>query len=278
MPEKKIVIKLNYSASSPRDMDLLSAGSPAEVEWNFLRIFTALGLLVLLVLIIYLIFNKYFVSSDSDANVQNNDIAALVEHSDTLSQNKDKLDIVLADEEGAVEAIEKASAAVFEKDRPTTVPAEQSETSVSVATAIDEIVSQSESLVSESIIQDRGVGVASSQPAASAGIARALFTRKIVNREPVGEIQSPLLLSAKGTDEIYFYSEFRGVKDSIRIHEWLLESKVMAKVEFNIGGNRWRVYSHKALNRKMFGDWTVKITDGDGIALAEYFLNLKPAP
>ena len=278
MPGKKIVIKLNYSASSPRDMDLLSAGSPAEVEWNFLRIFTALGLLVLLTSIIYLIFNKYFVYPDSDAKVQNNDIAALVEHSDTLSQNKDKLDIVLADEEGAVEAIEKASVAVFEKDRPTTVPAEQSETSVSVATPIDEIVSQSESLVSESRVQDRGVGVASSQPATSAGIARALFTRKIVNREPVGEIQSPLLLSAKGTDEIYFYSEFRGVKGSIRVHEWLLESKVMAKVEFNIGGNRWRVYSHKALNRKMLGDWTVKIKDGDGIALAEYFLNLKPAP
>jgi len=94
----------------------------------------------------------------------------------------------------------------------------------------------------------------------SNNISRAQFTTAVVGHEPADNI----VTLSNNNDRIYFFTELANLKGSTITHRWEYDGKIMAEVNFNIGGNRWRVYSSKSIKPEWTGTWTVAILDENG--------------
>jgi hypothetical protein len=93
-----------------------------------------------------------------------------------------------------------------------------------------------------------------------ARVARAMFTTKVENREPINRV----LVLDNTVSELYFFSDLRHMQGHTITHRWEHEGKVVASKSFNVRGPRWRVYSSTTLEPDMLGQWTVVITDEKG--------------
>ena len=109
--------------------------------------------------------------------------------------------------------------------------------------------------------------IAAAQPAAqpkSTGIvARAQFTNEIQDREPVDKVSN--LINDK--NRIYYFSEIKDAANQKVTHRWEHNGKVMSETSFDIGGDRWRVYSNKTLDPSLTGEWKVSVVDEAGSTL-----------
>jgi membrane protein implicated in regulation of membrane protease activity len=61
-------------------------------------------------------------------------------------------------------------------------------------------------------------------------------------------------------------------------HRWIYNGENKGEVQFQIGGDRWRVYSSKTLVPEWTGTWTVDVVDGDGNKLYTGTLDYQAAP
>ncbi|MEJ2062551.1 MAG: DUF2914 domain-containing protein [Reinekea sp.] len=90
-------------------------------------------------------------------------------------------------------------------------------------------------------------------------VARHQFTSAIEQREPVDE-----LTDAKNVNPLYFFTDLRNFEGTVVTHRWSYNGNVMAEVNFNVGGPRWRVYSSKKLQPEWDGVWKVEVLDETG--------------
>jgi hypothetical protein len=97
-------------------------------------------------------------------------------------------------------------------------------------------------------------------PVPDAYVARAIFTTKVVDREPVDQVVSV----GPERDRILFYTDLRNLQGRTVSHRWEFEGQFIGEVEFKVGGPRWRVYSKKTLNPSLNGKWTVLVLDQSG--------------
>ena len=97
-----------------------------------------------------------------------------------------------------------------------------------------------------------------SQPAG--WIARAALTSAVDDREPVDSVST---LSNDNTT-LFYFTEVRDMAGQTITHRWEHNGEVMAEVEFQIGGPRWRIYSSKTLMPTWLGDWKVSAIDAAG--------------
>ena len=95
-------------------------------------------------------------------------------------------------------------------------------------------------------------------------VSRALFTIGIDNREPVIMVDS---ISADSYNSISFFTELNGMSGETVTHQWLFDDKVMFEKSFEVGGDRWRVWTSKTLLPDWTGTWTVKVLNEDGSIL-----------
>lgn len=116
------------------------------------------------------------------------------------------------------------------------------------------------------------------QPAATGGavtildetyIARARLTTNVVNREPVDELGARVDIPSSGEDFVYFFTEIRGMAGRTVTHRWQYGGNVVASVPFQIGSDRWRVYSRKGIAANQAGSWTVTAIGPNGTELAK---------
>lgn len=98
---------------------------------------------------------------------------------------------------------------------------------------------------------------------ALAEVPRHQFTRDIADREPVDQ-----LTNATNINPLYYFTEIRNMTGATITHRWSYKNRVMAEVEFEIGGPRWRVYSSKELVPEWDGIWKVEVIDATGAILA----------
>lgn len=91
-------------------------------------------------------------------------------------------------------------------------------------------------------------------------VARGLFSTNIIDREPVDQV----IILTNAVKQIYFYTDLRNYQGQTITHRWEFEGKLVTEKKFEVGGARWRVYSHKDLNPTMIGTWTVVVSDGRG--------------
>lgn len=95
-------------------------------------------------------------------------------------------------------------------------------------------------------------------------VARATFTSEVVDREPVDTIDR---LSTDHV-QILFFTELRGLRGQTVTHRWEHGGEVLAEVPFEVGGDRWRVFSSKKLLPGWVGEWSVAVLDSEGRVLA----------
>jgi hypothetical protein len=95
-------------------------------------------------------------------------------------------------------------------------------------------------------------------------VIRAMFTIGIDNREPVIMVDS---ISPDSYNSISFFTELQGMTGKTVTHQWLFDDKVMFEKSFEIGGERWRVWTSKTLLPDWTGTWTVKVLNEDGSVL-----------
>ena len=94
-------------------------------------------------------------------------------------------------------------------------------------------------------------------------VRRANFTSGVHEHEPVDN-----LLSLSNTETIvYFFTELRGFTGQVVTHRWTYNDEVLAEVKFNVGGQRWRVWSKKTLLPFWVGDIHVSVVDEYGRVL-----------
>lgn len=96
-----------------------------------------------------------------------------------------------------------------------------------------------------------------------AKVVRAIFTTKIVDREPIDQV---LILGNK-TLAVSFFTELRHFEGQTITHKWMYNDKVESIVQFKVKGPRWRVYSRNELKPDQLGKWTVIVLDGTGRAI-----------
>jgi len=94
----------------------------------------------------------------------------------------------------------------------------------------------------------------------SAGISRSVFTTEIKDKEPVSELKK---ISVDVT-RVYFFTEFTGLNGHTIIHRWEYNGQVMAELNFQINGDRWRTWSSKNMLSSWVGKWQVSVLDEGG--------------
>jgi len=96
-------------------------------------------------------------------------------------------------------------------------------------------------------------------------VVRSAFTREIDEREPMENLQS--LTNDNG--QVKFFTELRDMSGQTAIHRWEYDGKVVAEVEFNVKGPRWRVWSSKSFVPQWTGDWKVSVVNAAGEVISE---------
>jgi hypothetical protein len=95
-------------------------------------------------------------------------------------------------------------------------------------------------------------------------VRRAQFTTGMRSREPVDELGNDFRIWPVEPERLYFFTELRGLAGNSITHKWLRDGALVATVNFEVGGPRWRVYSSKLITGSMTGQWSVRVEDGAG--------------
>lgn len=94
-------------------------------------------------------------------------------------------------------------------------------------------------------------------------VARAMFTTRVVSREPVDQI----LVLNNTQNKVFYFTDLRHFDGQTIIHKWIYNDKVESVKEFKVKGPRWRIFSKKELKPQQLGKWTVIIQDESGRAV-----------
>ena len=86
-------------------------------------------------------------------------------------------------------------------------------------------------------------------------LSNAEFALEIKERTPLNIVEE--LDNSFG--KIYFFTNIRNLQGQRVKHRWIYNNKVMAEVEFDVNGPRWRVWSSKNLWPTWLGEWTVEV-------------------
>ena len=108
------------------------------------------------------------------------------------------------------------------------------------------------------------------------GVKRFRLASSISNREPVGEL-SDIDFSNDGNTRVWAFSEVLNMRGQRLDYVWVYQDSEVARVRIRVGGNRWRNFSSKTVNRAMTGSWRVELQDDQGRQLASAAFLLEPA-
>ena len=96
-------------------------------------------------------------------------------------------------------------------------------------------------------------------------VTRAALTSAVENREPTDNLQN----ASTEQNQLYFFTELRDMSGQTAKHRWEFDGKVMAEVEFNVKGPRWRVWSSKSFVPGWTGNWKVSVINAAGDVVSE---------
>jgi hypothetical protein len=107
---------------------------------------------------------------------------------------------------------------------------------------------------------------------ANSPVSRAVFTTAIKNTEPVDSL-SELHSDA---EQVFLFTEFRGMTGDAVVHTWEYKGSVIARVHFHIEQPNVRLWSGRLLTPDMQGNWRVVVTNATGKILTEKTLDYNP--
>ncbi len=100
-------------------------------------------------------------------------------------------------------------------------------------------------------------------------VSRALLTRKLNNKEPVGEILMPVRTNKTEAVRVFYFTEINSMKGQILFHAWFKNDKLIFKRKILILGNRWRASTSKLLPYSAKGHWVVRLLDSSKKVFSE---------
>ncbi len=95
-------------------------------------------------------------------------------------------------------------------------------------------------------------------------IKRGLLADLIINKEPWGSVNLPLVVNKEAAVGLIYFTEIIDMKGSSIYHEWLVNNKVVYKKKVNILGNRWRVSTRKLFSYAATGRWQARVVNDKG--------------
>ena len=108
-------------------------------------------------------------------------------------------------------------------------------------------------------------------------ISRAQFTSKVINREPIDQLNS----IDTSVSPVYFFTELTNLSGQTVTHRWLYNGTKMAEVKIMVNGDRWRAHSTKNMMPNWTGTWAVAVVDGEGNKITrktfDYVTSIKTA-
>jgi hypothetical protein len=105
-------------------------------------------------------------------------------------------------------------------------------------------------------------------------VARAQFTSAIENREPTDQLTK----LTNDQTRVYFFTELKDMANQKITHRWEYKGEVKSEVSFDVGANRWRVFSSKTLDPSWTGEWKVSVVDANGSTLGANTFTYVMAP
>lgn len=100
----------------------------------------------------------------------------------------------------------------------------------------------------------------SRQDSIGGSVSRAIFTKAVVNREPVDWLST----IEREARHVYFFTELKGLTGETVFHRWELDGQIVAETPFEVGGPRWRIWSSYTLAAGAYGEWRVSVVDING--------------
>jgi hypothetical protein len=236
----KIVLKINYQKVDEKSA-VISA--PRRVnEWRVKRILTAFALLLFIVLLVFYFLNRLPDVAEKQAVVSKGAILLNPEASIKATE--------------AILEISANDAAEIVQIKPA-IPAE--------VVAVDIKASIASNEKKETTAEIKQV----TQVLIGPGVARALLTRGIYNKEPLDHISSYLTVNKEKATGVYYFTELRGKKGQVISHHWLWNNKLIFQKKFKIFGNRWRIATSKVIPYAKAGLWIVRLVNEEGDLLNE---------
>lgn len=108
-------------------------------------------------------------------------------------------------------------------------------------------------------------------PAFAGQVARAQFSSDVIDREPIDDIGNRVQVEYGEIQRVYFFTDLRGFTGHKISHLWKLDGVPQAEIAFDIGGDRWRVWSSKRLMPGFDGRWTVDIVSEEDVIASYWF-------
>ena len=91
-------------------------------------------------------------------------------------------------------------------------------------------------------------------------VSRSVFALDIADREPVDITEQ----ADTYIDKLYFFTELNELAGETVTHRWNYAEEVMAEVSFEVGSDRWRVWSSKNMVPGWSGSWQVDVVSESG--------------
>jgi len=98
-------------------------------------------------------------------------------------------------------------------------------------------------------------------------ISRASLVRGMKDKEPYGDVELPFLVNSEQAERLFYFTEINNMKGDTAFHEWLKDGKSIYKRKIKIRGNRWRVSTSKLFNNKHVGEWQARTLNQQGKVL-----------
>lgn len=96
-------------------------------------------------------------------------------------------------------------------------------------------------------------------------VARAVFARQIVNREPVDEVT----VMSGDIQGVYFFTELKNMTGHTATHRWEYEGQRVGYTEFKVTASPWRAWSYRNIPPGSTGTWKVKVLNTVGEVIGE---------
>ena len=119
--------------------------------------------------------------------------------------------------------------------------------------------------VTEQRIEQKADNMVEQAGFSTGSVVRSAITSSVENREPTDNLN----VANTELNQLYFFTELRDMSGQTAKHRWEHEGKLMAEVEFNVKGPRWRVWSSKSFVPDLIGDWKVSVINGAGDVISE---------
>jgi len=281
----KVVIKIKYPGA---DKKLREQLRPEMVtKWNVQRIFFALTVLIIFILVPFYYFSNGSLDPDEKKVLPE-------KHNDKTVQPSAKLSVQETEKEQLttetklidnIDVVEKRdvqlSKNVVEKEITDIKSINNIEKIISLGVKLSAKVAEKESLVTviksdnNETEEKSAVKPAISPKGLSHGrVTRALLTTGLNNKEPLAGISLPLVVNKNNAAQVYYFTEIINMKGEILFHHWLRNGQSIYKKELNILGNRWRASTSKLISYSKTGKWRVELVNKEDVILNKIEFNV----